>query len=400
VVKYLKIALYYPYIHLRSGIERTILEILKRSKHDWHIFTNLYEKATTYPELEKFKSRITELKRISVNRSYLNTLKSAWVVFNQRLPIEGFDVLWVHNEGLGSLINFKNKDIAKVCFCHTPIKLIYDKSLRQDYLSKNPFKAPFYYLFYFLFKAIDRNAFSLYDWCFCVSNEVKKRILENSLLPENKLEVIYRGVDTASFSGDVEYGNYFFQPTRVKWWKNIELSINAFNLMQKERKELQDFRLVIAGELYPTNKGYYERIKNMAAANKNIELVINPDEKQIMDFYKDCRAVVSTTLNEDFGLTVLEGFSFSKPVVAINRGGPKEVIRHGMTGFLSSEKIKEYADYMAGLAEDKDLAVKMGVEARKDAMKYNWNDFINYTDNFLDDFILKNKNGAARNLNL
>ena len=53
-------------------------------------------------------------------------------------------------------------------------------------------------------------------------DEVKKRILENNLLPENKLEVAYRGVDIASFSGDVEYGNYFFQPTRIKWWKNIE----------------------------------------------------------------------------------------------------------------------------------------------------------------------------------
>ena len=393
----MKIALYYPYIHLRSGIERTILEILKRSKHDWHVFTNLYEKATTYPELEKFQTRITELKRISVKRSYVNTLRSAFVIANQKIP-DGFDILWVHNEGLGSFINFKNKTIPRICFCHTPLKIIYDRELEIDYLKKNFWKAPFYLLFSFLFKIIDRKAFNLYDHCFCVSNEIKKRILENNLLPEDKLEVIYRGVDTASFSGDVEYGNYFFQPTRIKWWKNIELAINAFNLMQKERKELRNFRLVIAGELYPTNKGYYERIRNMAETNKNIELVINPSEKQIMDFYKDCRAVVSTTLNEDFGLTVLEGFSFSKPVIAINRGGPKEVIQHGITGFLSSEKIKEYTGYMARLAGDKDLAVKMGTMARKDVMKYDWDDFINYIDDFLDRF--KNKKGAAKNLDL
>jgi glycosyltransferase involved in cell wall biosynthesis len=399
VVK-LRVALYYPYIHLRSGVERTILEILRRSRHDWHVFTNLYEKDTTYPELENFRSRITELKKVSAKRSYLNTLKSAWTIFNQKLPVEKFDILWVHNEGLGSLINFKNKDIRKICFCHTPLKIVYDRVLRKNYLARNMYKAPFYFLFSFLFKILDKKAFSLYDYCFCVSGEVKNRILQNGLLPGNKLEVIYRGVDVGRFSGEVEYGDYFFHPARIKWWKNIESSIKAFSFMQKQYKRLKDFRLVIAGELYPTNKGYYKRIRKMAAANKNIELVVNPEEKQIMDFYKDCRAVVSTTLNEDFGLTVLEGFSFSKPVLAINRGGPKEVIRHGITGFLSPEKIKEYAGYMARLTENKDLAVKMGAEARKDVMKYNWDGFINYIDGFLEGLMHKNRNGMDRNLSV
>ena len=397
----MKIALYYPYVHLRSGVERTILEILKRSRHDWHVFTNLYEKATTYPELEKFESRITELKRISVDRSYLNTLKSAWVIFNQRLPaVSNFNVLLVHNEGLGSFINFKNRGIPKVCFCYTPLKIMYDNALRQDYLSKNFIKAPFYFLFYFLFKAMDKKAFRLYDWCFCVSNEVKNRILKNNLLPEYKLEVVYSGVDTVHFSGNIKYGNYFFHPARIKWWKNIELSIEAFNMLQMGHEELRNFKLIIAGELYPTNSSYYERLKEMVLSNKNIILEINPTENQLLGLYRGCRTVLSTTLNEDSGLTVLEGASCSKPVVAINRGGPKEVIRHGITGFLSSEKIKEYADYMAMLAEDKDLAVKMGVAARKDIMKYNWDDFVNYMDNFLEDFILKNKNGMTRNLKL
>ncbi|MDP2924702.1 MAG: hypothetical protein Q8O30_13475, partial [Candidatus Omnitrophota bacterium] len=81
-------------------------------------------------------------------------------------------------------------------------------------------------------------------------------------------------------------------------------------------------------------------------------------------------------------------------------GGPKEVIQHGITGFLSSEKIREYADYMTRLAKDKDLAIKMGVEARKDVMKYNWDDFVSYIDSFLEDLALKNKKGMAKNLRL
>jgi len=403
----MKIALYYPYIHLRSGVERTILEVLKRSRHDWHVFTNLYEKDTTYPEFKNFESRITELKKISVDRSYFNTLRSAWVIFNQKLPLEGFDVLCVHNEGLGSLINFKNKDIAKICVCYTPLKVIYDAVLRRDYISKNLHKTPFYFLFYFLFKAIDKKAFELYDLCFCISKEVRGRILKNNLLPDYKLKVLNLGVDTMYFSGNAGYGNYFFHPTRIKWWKNIELSINAFNLMQKKHEELQDFKLVIAGELYPTNAQYYDKLKNMVGTeqcsvptNKNIVIKINPSEQEIMSLYRDCRAVLSTTLNEDFGLTVLEGLSFSKPVIAINNGGPKEIIKNGITGFLSSPDVREYASYMCKIAMDSELAMQMGRVGREDVARYDWKNFISYMDDFLENLPNKARKGMVKNLRL
>nr|MBU1328186.1 glycosyltransferase family 4 protein [Candidatus Omnitrophota bacterium] len=396
----LKIALYYPYIHLRSGVERTILEVLKRSRHDWHVFTNLYEKDTTYPEFENFKSRITELKKISVERSYFNTLRSAWIIFNQELPLEGFDVLCVHNEGLGSLINFKNKDITKICICYTPLKVIYDAVLRRDYISKNLHKAIFYFPVYFLFKVIDKKAFKLYALCFCISKEVRGRILKNNLLPDYKLKVLNLGVDTMYFSGNTGYGNYFFHPTRIKWWKNIELSIEAFNILQMEHEGLRNFKLIIAGELYKTNNSYYEKLKKMAAMNKNIIITINPSEKDILNLYKNCRAVLSTTLNEDFGLTVLEGFSFSKPVIAINNGGPKEIIRNGITGFLSSPDAREYASYLCKIAMDAELPMQMGSIGRKDVIKYDWSNFINYIDDFLEDLALNKRKGIARNLKL
>ena len=384
----LKIASYYPYLYLRSGIERTLLEILKRSRHEWTVFTNRYEAETSYEELRRFRARIIELKRISVKRSYAATLRSAYSIFMQQLPLDGFDVLWVHNEGLGSLINFKNAYIPTICFCHTPLKIIYDERLRKDYLEKNIIKAPLYFFVSYLYKKIDRKAFDFYDWCFCVSQEVKNRILKNKLFPHDRLEVVYRGVDTASSGNSQSYGNYFFHPARFKWWKNIEFSIEAFCLFQKTHKELRDFRLVIAGELYPGNDSYYQKLKQLARNNRSIEFVVNPQEAQMEDFYRHCRAVLSTTLNEDFGLTVLEGFSFAKPVVAFNRGGPAEVICHQQTGFLSSEDKNEFASYLYALANDKDAACAMGLKAREGIAKYGWDSFVNYIDAFLEKFIL------------
>lgn len=384
-----KIALYYPYIHLRSGIERTILEILKRSRHEWTVFTNLFQQETTFPELGVFANRIIELDRVSVKRSYLSTLKSAFTIFNQKLPLEGFDLLWVHNEGLGSFINFRNRSLPSICFCHTPMKVVYDPDTRKSYLLKHLYKLPFFLVFSALFKLIDKKAFSLYRWCFCVSDEVRHRLLRNSLFPDKKITVVYRGVDTRLFPEDVEYGNYFLLPARIKWWKNIELSIESFMLLQAEHRELSGFKLIISGEVYDTNRPYYKKIRKLASKNQNIVFVDNPSEQQLLDLYKNCRAVLSTTLNEDFGLTVIESFACAKPVVAINKGGPKEVIRHGQEGFLSHPCARQYCRYLCELAKDRELAERMGKTARESSLKYDWSAFIEYMDRFLDDFSKK-----------
>ncbi len=387
----LKIALYYPYIHLRSGIEKTILEILKRSRHDWTVFTNLFEKNSTYSELNSFSSRIVQLKKISVKRSYFNTLLTAFTIFKQKLPLESFDILWVHNEGLGSLINFKNRGKPSICFCHTPLKIVYDKSLRTSYLAKNSHKLLFYLLFSSLFKLLDRKAFSLYEWCFCVSNEVKKRVVENRLFSESKIGLVYRGADLDKSSLNVNYGNYFFHPTRIKWWKNIELSIEAFRIFKSKCSGANDFKLVISGQVYPTSQSYYKKLLKLISSDRDIVFLVNPSQEQINDLYLNCLAVLSTTMNEDFGLTVLESFSFAKAVIAINRGGPSEIISNGRTGLLSDSSARNYAECMIKLANDKRNTILMGKSAREVIVKYGWGSFIKEMDNFLDNFIKRRR---------
>jgi hypothetical protein len=43
----MKVALYYPWVYLTSGAERTILELTGRSRHEWTIFTNRFEPENT-----------------------------------------------------------------------------------------------------------------------------------------------------------------------------------------------------------------------------------------------------------------------------------------------------------------------------------------------------------------
>ena len=45
----MKVALYYPWVYLTSGAERTILELTAHSRHQWTIFTNRFDPDGTFP---------------------------------------------------------------------------------------------------------------------------------------------------------------------------------------------------------------------------------------------------------------------------------------------------------------------------------------------------------------
>jgi hypothetical protein len=44
-----KLALYHPWIYVTGGIERSLLHIITRSRHDWTLYTHHYDSASTFP---------------------------------------------------------------------------------------------------------------------------------------------------------------------------------------------------------------------------------------------------------------------------------------------------------------------------------------------------------------
>ncbi|HEV2445391.1 MAG TPA: hypothetical protein VGS58_05695, partial [Candidatus Sulfopaludibacter sp.] len=102
----MRVALYYPWIYLTSGGERVILELARRSRHEWKLLTSHYEPENTFPELRRMN--VTELNPVSVRRDVISTARSAATILLQKLPIDDCDALFVLSEGLGDFILFRN----------------------------------------------------------------------------------------------------------------------------------------------------------------------------------------------------------------------------------------------------------------------------------------------------
>lgn len=380
-----RIACYYPWLYLRSGAERTILEVARRSRHEWTIYTNHYDRQGTYQEFESLN--VVELGRVSVNRGYLSVARAALRILTQHIPMEQHDVLLNHSEGLGDLLLFANNRKPVICYCHLPLLVANDESVQQLYLNRNPHALPLLRVFAAAFRIVDRMAWKRYSHVFASGDTVRQMIVHAGLAEYDEVEILHPGVDCESIRPSETFERFFLAFSRLKWWKNIGLAIDAFKRVVLDSPDEGHFRLVVAGQVDEGSKGYYGELQSLAKGFPQIEFLPNPSSKSVRDLYERCYAVLNTTINEPWGIIPLEANAYGKPVIAANRGGTRETQADGVTGFLVEPTPQAFADRMRQLAGDEALARRMGSQARQNALKYDWRIHVQSIDAFLDQFL-------------
>jgi glycosyltransferase involved in cell wall biosynthesis len=294
-------------------------------------------------------------------------------VLTQRVPMDGFNALLVVCEGLGDFVVFRAGRRPIVCICLTPLRIAFDPHYRQRYMETRGFSSRLLVrLGSPVFRWADRLAWRRYDRVFCISQEVKRRVLAGKLAPEDKLEVAYVGLGFEPPESCGALGDYFLLPGRIMWTKNIELGLGAFRRFRAMRPEFGRFRLVIAGIVDRKSEPYLARLREMAGNDPGIEFRIFPSDEELYALYDRCYTVLFTAFNEDWGIVPVESMAFGKPVIAVNRGGPRESIQHGVQGFLEEPEVESFAGRMAELAASPAAAAAMGQAGRERARLYSW----------------------------
>jgi len=222
-----------------------------------------------------------------------------------------------------------------------------------------------HYFYSKAYRAVDRRVCSGLEHIFANSRNVQGRI---SKYLGQESEVLYPGVDYDEYECR-DYDKYFFLPGRIDPTKRIEYVISAFN---EFRKTHGDFRLVIAGSLDEKFRWYYEKIKSIFDG----EILLNVDSYKMLELYSNCYCVLFSGMDEDFGITPLEGMACSKPVISVNEGGPRETVVDGKTGFLVGDAAS-MARRMGELADDFGLAERMGRAGRlRVRAMFSWDVFL------------------------
>lgn len=380
----MRVALYYPWMYLTSGGERNILELVRRSRNDWKLFTSHYEPDHTYPELREMN--VIELKPVSVRRDVLSTGRAALTILSQKLPADDCDALFVLSEGLGDFILFRNHRKPSLCFCMTPLRAAFDPVYRDQAFGKRGAVGKLALAGGLgVFSAVDRLAWKRYTRVLFGSRESANRARRAGLLGDRTPEILYPAMGLSADRPSDRFGSFFLVPGRIMWTKNIQLAIRGFQQFQDAHPEARDVRLVIAGTVDAKSAVYLQELRNLAGANARIEFRPGPSDQELRRLYEECYAVLFPPLNEDFGIVPIEGMGFGKPVIAVNRGGPTETIQHGVQGFLVEPSPEALADRIAELYFDPPRARAMGRMGFQRAGLFSWDHFAGRIDDALDE---------------
>jgi glycosyltransferase involved in cell wall biosynthesis len=129
-------------------------------------------------------------------------------------------------------------------------------------------------------------------------------------------------------------GDYWLSIQRTVPQKRIDMQVKIFKRLPREK-------LIIVGEVAPSQFWYKRKLQKMTGNMKNIEWRGAVYDDEMTELYANCKGVILTSIDEDFGLVPVEAMAAGKPCLAVNEGGFSETIIHGKTGLLINKPYVE-----------------------------------------------------------
>jgi glycosyltransferase involved in cell wall biosynthesis len=362
-----RFAVYHPWVYLTSGLERTFLELFRRSRHEWILYTHRFQPETTYPGFADFD--VVELQpRVSVRRSFVPLAQAAAAIARTRLPDDGRSGLLVSSEGLGDFIVARNAN-ATACYCHTPLKILHDEETRAALRVQSPTKYAALRVLGPGFAAADRSMWRRYAHVFANSAETRRRIQRARLRGPDDVEVLEPGVDLDRIApGPAQRQRRLVLAGRIMWQKNIELAVDAVRALGPGA---MDFELVVAGAVDEKSQSYLDALR-ARAVGLPVEFRLDPSDEELTDLYRTSTAALFTARNEDFGIVPLEAMAAGTPVLAVDNGGPRETVVDGRTGWLLAPTAQAFAQQIALVFDGTVDLAAMRVAARQRAEQFGW----------------------------
>ena len=213
------------------------------------------------------------------------------------------------------------------------------------------------------------------DRIICVSEAVKRTVLERERVDENRIVVIRNGVDplpavteeTAEIREKLGIGEGHLVVGMVA---NFNRAVKGVSLFLDAVPEI--LRAVPSARFLLLGRGKEEEALRDKALAMGIEhyILFAGYRKDIQRYYALMDVSALTSFSEGLSITLLESMSCGIPVVATRVGGNPEVVVDGVTGYLVPPgDIPAFASRTVELLLDKDLRRRMGEAARHRVMR-------------------------------
>jgi glycosyltransferase involved in cell wall biosynthesis len=195
-------------------------------------------------------------------------------------------------------------------------------------------------------------------------------------VPEEKISVIYNGIDPAFLSDfdpdENKYGDYILYVGGTEHGKNISRLIRAH---EKLVMKGLDIKLVIVGGVYSS---YYDielpSLLNDEIISKDSIILhgIERDTRKLANLYRHAKATVFPSLQESFGMVSLEAMACGCPLVT-SRAPAIPEIAGDAAEYFDPYDIDEMASKIEVVLTDEQLRRSLVNRGYERIKKYNWN---------------------------
>jgi glycosyltransferase involved in cell wall biosynthesis len=292
---------HYWLLGMRGG--EKVLEALCRLLPDADIFTLFYDPERVSPLI----------RRRRVTASFLNPLRRYYRSLLPLMPmaLEHFDLreydLVISSESGPAKGVIAGSGARHVCYCHTPMRYLWD--LYPEYLNewtRSRVKRALIAAMTPRLRRWDLATAARVNDFVANSENVRGRIRKTY---GRESGVVHPPVAVDTFRHDPA-DDYFLIVSELVPYKRVDTAVRAFSKSGR--------RLRIAGD-----GPEFRRLQKIAAAN--VEFCGRVSDEELRGLYARSRAFVMPG-EEDFGITTVEAIASGKAVIALGRGGVREIV--------------------------------------------------------------------------
>ena len=306
----MRIALAQDWMVSYAGSERVVEQILQAFP-DADLLTTLFDPEQLPASLREARpSFLQHVPGATRHHEWLLPLMPlAWAV---RKPVDDVDAVVSSSHACAKAVR-SAPEIPHLCYCHTPMRYAWDFELERR---RFPVAVrPAARLSMAWFRRWDRATADKVDVFVANSSAVAERITQ---CYGRSAQVIHPPVRTDIFTPGGEQTDTFLFVGRLVGYKQPDLVVEAFAGLKERLLVVGDGRL--GGQL-------------RSRASENVTFLGNVDEQTLIELYRSARALVFPA-EEDFGIAMAEAQACGTPVIALDRGGARDIVEHGRTGWL------------------------------------------------------------------
>ncbi|SUY20970.1 glycosyltransferase family 4 protein [Clostridium perfringens] len=255
----------------------------------------------------------------------------------------------------------------------------------------NMFKIPFIEKIYdFLFvKYINKNILKIFN-----KTERAEKFIANKGISNS--EVVGVGLDITKFTNEKyvkeltqnllekmkNKRNILYVGSIIKR-KNVELIIRAFNEIKKY-KQYKDVQLILIGK---GEKKYIDSCISLLSKETKSSVIHEPfiENAQLKFIYEKSEIFLLPSLQEIFGMVLLEAMYFGVPTISSNSAGAETLISNEENGIIISEFDEDiWKEKICFLLDNESMRKKIGDKARETIINnFMWDSIVKKMKNHI-----------------